>query len=173
MVPPSSTSSSPSDLLPCAAPTLAGSFLDAQPGHYIRRLQQIAVALFMEETADWGVTPVQFATLMAAHEYPGLDQRSLAALIRFDTSTIGGVIDRLEKRGLILRNAAAHDRRLRLLTVTPEGQALLDQVLPRVRTVQQRILAPLPAADQAQLLALIKRVVDAHGEALPPARDAD
>ncbi|NDF44842.1 MAG: MarR family transcriptional regulator, partial [Betaproteobacteria bacterium] len=35
------------------------------PGHYIRRLQQIAVGVFMEETQDFGVTPVQFAALNA------------------------------------------------------------------------------------------------------------
>jgi len=145
--------------------------LENLPGHYIRRLQQIAVALFMEETADSSITPVQFATLAAAYDQPGLDQRSLAAAIRFDTSTIGGVIDRLEKRGLIQRNAAPHDRRLRLLTVTPEGEALLAEVLPRVHAVQARILAPLDAAERPQFLALMRRVVDAHGDASLDARD--
>ncbi|HMW24620.1 MAG TPA: MarR family transcriptional regulator [Burkholderiaceae bacterium] len=145
--------------------------LENLPGHYIRRLQQIAVALFMDETADSGITPVQFATLAAAYDQPGLDQRSLAAAIRFDTSTIGGVIDRLEKRGLIQRNAAPHDRRLRLLTVTPEGEALLAGVLPRVHAVQERLLAPLEAAERPQFIALMRRVVDAHGEAALDARD--
>jgi DNA-binding MarR family transcriptional regulator len=144
--------------------------LENLPGHYIRRLQQIAVALFMDETAESGITPVQFATLAAAYDQPGLDQRSLAAAIRFDTSTIGGVIDRLEKRGLIQRNAAPHDRRLRLLTVTPEGEALLAAVLPRVQAVQARLLAPLDDADRAHFLALMRRVVEAHGESPLDAR---
>lgn len=138
--------------------------LENLPGHYIRRLQQIAVALFMEETADSGITPVQFATLAAAYDQPGLDQRSLAAAIRFDTSTIGGVIDRLEKRGLIQRNAAPHDRRLRLLTVTPDGEALLAEVLPRVHAVQERLLAPLNPAERPQFIGLMRRIVEAHGE---------
>ncbi|MCK6426203.1 MAG: MarR family winged helix-turn-helix transcriptional regulator [Burkholderiaceae bacterium] len=138
--------------------------LEDLPGHQIRRLQQIAVALFMDETADWGITPVQFATLEAARQQPGLDQRSLAAAIRFDTSTIGGVVDRLEKRGLIQRNAAPHDRRLRLLTVTPAGEQLLGEVTPRVLQVQQRLLGPLEAAEQAQFMALLRRLVQSHGE---------
>jgi DNA-binding MarR family transcriptional regulator len=149
---------------PSFPPPLASTVLDGLPGHYIRRLQQIGVALFMEETAESGITPVQFATLTAAHEQPGLDQRSLAAMICFDTSTIGGVIDRLEKRGLMLRNAAPHDRRLRLLTVTPAGEALLAEVTPRVQAVQQRLLAPLPPDEQAHFLRLLRSVVDAHGE---------
>ncbi|HQY09189.1 MAG: MarR family transcriptional regulator [Leptothrix sp. (in: Bacteria)] len=151
----------------------ATSFVNAQPGHYIRRLQQVAVALFMEETAEFGITPVQFATLMTAHEHPGLDQRSLAARISFDTSTIGGVIDRLEKRGLILRNAAPHDRRLRLLTVTEEGERLLEQALPRVRAAQQRILAPLAQAEQQDFLQQMQRVVEAHHDHVQGERDGD
>jgi DNA-binding MarR family transcriptional regulator len=151
----------------------ATSFVLAQPGHYIRRLQQVAVALFMEETAEFGITPVQFATLMTAHEHPGLDQRSLAARISFDTSTIGGVIDRLEKRGLILRNAAPHDRRLRLLTVTEEGERLLEQALPRVRAAQQRILAPLAQAEQQDFLQQMQRVVEAHHDHVQGERDGD
>lgn len=151
----------------------ATSFVLAQPGHYIRRLQQVAVALFMEETAEFGITPVQFATLMTAHEHPGLDQRSLAARISFDTSTIGGVIDRLEKRGLILRNAAPHDRRLRLLTVTEEGERLLEQALPRVRAAQQRILAPLAQAEQQDFLQQMQRVVEAHHDHVQGEGDGD
>lgn len=150
--------------LPSACAEPFESSLEALPGHQLRRLQQIAVALFMDETADWGITPVQFATLEAARQQPGLDQRSLAATIRFDTSTIGGVVDRLEKRGLIQRNAAPHDRRLRLLTVTPAGEQLLGEVTPRVRQVQQRLLGPLDPGEQAQFMMLLRRLVQSHGE---------
>ena len=90
--------------------------LENYPGYHIRRLQQIAVAVFMEETEEFGVTPVQYAALSAVLRQPGIDQRTLARNIGFDTSTIGSVIDRLEARGLMLRNANPTDRRVRLLT---------------------------------------------------------
>jgi DNA-binding MarR family transcriptional regulator len=136
--------------------------LEEQPGYYIRRLQQIAVAIFLEETQAHGITPVQYAALFAVHEQPGLDQRTLASSIGFDTSTIGGVIDRLERRGLIERQASPTDRRVRLLQVTPEGQALLAQVIPGMLKAQKRILAPLPVADREHFLAMLKTVVDAN-----------
>lgn len=136
--------------------------LEAQPGYYIRRLQQIAVAIFLEETQAQGITPVQYAALFATQQQPGLDQRTLAGSIGFDTSTIGGVIDRLEKRGLIERQASPTDRRVRLLQVTPAGQALLDEVIPAMLKAQQRILAPLPADQRPQFLAMLKTVVDAN-----------
>jgi len=136
--------------------------LEEQPGYYIRRLQQIAVAIFLEETEAHGVTPVQYAALHAAQRQPGLDQRTLAATIGFDTSTIGGVIDRLEKRGLIERLASPTDRRVRLLQVTPAGATLIDELVPDMLKAQQRILAPLPAADRPRFLAMLKTVVDGN-----------
>ncbi len=136
--------------------------LEEQPGYFIRRLQQIAVAIFLEETQSYGITPVQYAALCAALRQPGLDQRTLASTIGFDTSTIGGVVDRLERRGLIERQASATDRRVRLLHVTPAGKALLDDVIPAMLKAQQRILAPLPAAERPRFVAMLKTVVEAN-----------
>lgn len=138
--------------------------LDHLPGHHIRRLQQIAVALFLQETEATGITPVQYAALQAVHNSPGLDQRSLARSIGFDTSTIAGVIDRLEARGLVQRNTSAEDRRVRLLTLTDAGRQMLTQVLPGMQRAQARILAPLPAADQAVFMHMLRRLVDANNE---------
>ena len=136
--------------------------LENQPGYLIRRLQQIAVAIFLDETQGHGVTPVQYAALYAALRQPGLDQRSLAATIGFDTSTIGGVIDRLEKRGLIERQASPTDRRVRLLHVTPAGAALLDTLIPAMLAAQTRMLAPLPEAERTHFMALLKTAVEGN-----------
>ena len=65
--------------------------LDELPGHYIRRLHQIAVAIFLQETEAHGLTPVQFAALHQAAATPGVDQRTLARSIGLDTSTTAGV----------------------------------------------------------------------------------
>lgn len=137
--------------------------LEELPGHHIRRLQQIAVGIFMDEAADLNVTPVQFALLFATSNEPGLDQRTLASKIGFDTSTIGAVIDRLEARGLIQRNASPTDKRVRLMTLTKSGSALLDKVMPAMLRAQERMLAPLPKADQQRFMSMIKTVVEANG----------
>lgn len=129
--------------------------LNSLPGHDIRRLHQIAVALFMEETEPFGITPVQFAALQAVQNAPGTDQRTLARTIGFDTSTIAGVIDRLEARGLMLRSASAQDRRVRLLTLTPAGEQLLADVVPSMLRAQERILAPLPAQERGEFMRML------------------
>jgi len=146
-------------------PSPATVDLDALPGHLIRRLQQIAVGLFMEETADFDLTPVQFAALATVARTPGMDQRTLARTIGFDTSTIGGVIDRLERRALMQRQPSPDDRRVRRLHVTDDGAALLDRVMPAMHLAQQRMLAPLPAAERAQFLRMLTTLVTANNGA--------
>ena len=132
------------------------------PGHYIRRLQQIAVAIFLEETGIFGITPVQFAALDTVRRQPMLDQRTLARSIGFDTSTIAGVVDRLERRSLLVRNTSADDRRVRLLALTAAGEALLAAVRPATLKAQQRILEPLSPADQARFMAMLRVLVQAN-----------
>lgn len=139
--------------------------LEAQPGYYIRRLQQIAVGLFMEETDGFDLTPVQFAALATVQSQPGIDQRTLARTIGFDTSTIGGVIDRLEGRGLMQRAVTSDDRRVRRLSVTSAGATLLEGVVPHMLRAQQRILAPLPPAQRAEFMRMVEVLVQANNAA--------
>ena len=93
---------------------------------------------------------------------PGIDQRTLAATIAFDTSTIAGVIDRLEARGLLLRTVAPEDKRVRLLTLTRDGDKLLAAVGPGVLRAQERMLAPLRKAERAEFMRLLRMLVDAN-----------
>jgi MarR family transcriptional regulator, lower aerobic nicotinate degradation pathway regulator len=138
--------------------------LETLPGHYIRRLQQIAVAIFLQETEAHGVTPVQYAGLQAVRKSPGIDQRTLARSIGLDTSTVAGVIDRLESRGLMVRNSSPDDRRVRLLSLTAEGLALLEEIQPAMMRAQQRILEPLSKKDQHEFMRMIRSVVTANNE---------
>lgn len=138
--------------------------LDTLPGHYIRRMQQIAVALFLQETEDHGITPVQYASLQTIANTPAIDQRTLARSIGFDTSTIAGVVDRLEARGLVLRNASPDDKRVRLLTLTDQGHTLLRAAVPGMQRAQERMLAPLPKAERAEFMRMLRVLVEANNE---------
>jgi MarR family transcriptional regulator, lower aerobic nicotinate degradation pathway regulator len=138
--------------------------LDALPGYHIRRLQQIAVAVFLQETEAHGLTPVQYAAMQAVKNSPGFDQRTLAGTIGFDTSTIGGVIDRLEARGLLARSASPNDRRVRLLTLTDAGRALLEAAVPSMLRAQERMLAPLPKKERAEFMRMLRVLVTANNE---------
>ncbi|KQP36194.1 MarR family winged helix-turn-helix transcriptional regulator [Pseudorhodoferax sp. Leaf274] len=136
--------------------------LQSQPGHGIRRLQQIAFAVFMQEAASTGTTPVQYAVLQTLADQPGIDQRTLARAVSLDTSTIGGVVDRLEARALLARSLSPQDRRVRLLHLTAEGEALRLQLLPTMLSAQQRMLEPLSAAERQAFMEMLQRVVAHH-----------
>ena len=147
--------------------TLPSTPIDAQaleelPGFYIRRLQQIAVAIFLEETQDFGITPVQFAALTAIHREPGLAQRTLAGRIGFDTSTLGSGIDRREARGLVVRSNSPTDRRVRLLHLTDAGVTLLRDIDPSMRKAQLRMLAPLPPEQRLVFMDMRRTLLEAN-----------
>ena len=145
--------------------------LQALPGHNIRRLQQIAVAIFLQEAEPHGLTPVQYAALQAVANAPGTDQRTLAGGIGLDTSTVAGVVDRLEQRGLLQRSLSPQDRRVRLLSLTPEGHVIVRAVVPAMQRAQARVLAPLPVAQREQFLRMLQVLVSANNELSRAPRD--
>jgi DNA-binding MarR family transcriptional regulator len=134
--------------------------LHGKPGHLIRRSQQIAVSLFMEECAAHDITPIQYAVLSVLAARPGIDQSTLAGLAALDRATIGDVVARLARRRLLSRLPDTRDRRSRVLTLTPQGKRLLATAETAVRRTQSRILAPLSAAERKTFLALLAKLVD-------------
>lgn len=131
------------------------------PGHYVRRLQQLAVRLFAQHVAH-DITPVQFAALVAADEHPRLDQGRLSALIGYDRATIGGVIDRLEAKGWIERTPSAADRRANIVAITRTGRQRLQAVLPGVRSAQEAMLVALTPAERRRFKQLCNKVLRSH-----------
>jgi MarR family transcriptional regulator, temperature-dependent positive regulator of motility len=130
------------------------------PGHLIRRLNQISVALFTQRMAKVGLTltPVQYAVLSGIRAHPGVDQATLAGLVAYDRATLGKVIDRLESRALVRRTTSPSDRRAKALTLSDAGRALLDIADPHVRAVQPDILAGLDKAERADFLAMLSKI---------------
>lgn len=132
------------------------------PGHYIRRLQQVAVALFARRLDRYAVTPVQYAALAALLHNGASDQAALAALIGYDRATIGGVIDRLLTKRWVARAPSRADRRMKLVSLTAAGHALVRRVTPNVERLQDELMAPLTAAQRRQFERLCLRLLAAH-----------
>ena len=137
----------------------------AAPGYLFRRMQQIAVAIFVEECRAYDLTPVQYAALVAIHTHPGIDATRLSAVIAFDRSTLGNVVERLETKSFVERKPAREDRRVKLLYLTKPGAALLREIVQSVERAQARMLQPLKPADRKTLLALLTQLVDLNNEA--------
>ena len=123
-----------------------------QPGHLIRRAQQISVAMFVEALGG-DVTPVQYALLRMLQKRPGLDQVTLAQAVALDTSTTADIAARLEAKGWILREVLA--RRQRCLSLTPAGLAVLNRVAPALGAMNQALLSRLDADERLEFMRLL------------------
>ena len=135
-----------------------------KPGYLFRRMQQIAVSIFVEECRAFELTPVQYAALVAIRTHPGIDATRLSAVIAFDRSTLGNVIERLETKVLIERKPSREDKRVKLLHLTRTGAALLRDIVSSVDRAQARMLQPLKPADRKLLLSLLTQLVDLNNE---------
>lgn len=135
------------------------------PGHLIRRAHQRAVAIFMEETAGFEVTPVQFAILNALMDTPGEDQVTLAGRVAFDAATSGSVIGRLESKGWVRREPDTQDKRRKLLWVTPDGEQATLKMKRAVSRAQNRIVGGLTATEREQFLRLLGKLVQGAPDA--------
>src|SRR3954453_14666881 len=151
--------------MPSKPASLTMDAVYTKPGYLFRRMQQIAVAIFMEECRLFDLTPVQYAALVAIRTHRGIDATRLSAVIAFDRSTLGNVIERLESKAWVERKPSREDKRIKLLILTKAGETLLRAVMPSVDRAQARMLQPLKPVDRKALLALMTQLVDLNNEA--------
>lgn len=137
--------------------------LEDMPGHLVRRFQQIAVAVFHGEVGEAGfdLTPVQFAALESVRTHPGIDQMTLAGLIAYDRTTIGGVVDRLVQKGFLTRDVSDKDRRARVLNVSGEGLKALEDLRPAVEEAQKIMLSGLTEDEAGTFMHLLQKATTA------------
>ncbi len=132
------------------------------PGHLLRRCQQIAVGIFLDECREFELTPLQFAALATLARHGPSDQASLGRRAALDRTTAALVLRKLRQRGLVIRVAGARDRRSKHVGLSPAGEALLAAVAGSVERAQRRILKPLAPDEQQVLLGLLARLADAN-----------
>jgi DNA-binding MarR family transcriptional regulator len=128
-----------------------------RPGFMIRRVHQIAVSLFLEETGKLGVTNRQYGILFVLKHRRGIDQISVANLLGLDRSTTGMVLKKLEGDGLVDRSTGTHDRRRHSLQLTRSGERLLAQLVEPARRAQTRVLSAFTPREQTLFLGLLDK----------------
>ncbi|WP_308416681.1 alpha/beta fold hydrolase [Streptomyces sp. AJS327] len=124
--------------------------LTAAPGYLARRLYQAYLAAWLRHV-DGTLTGPQFAVLQITGAYPGTDQKTVAGVAALDTSTMADVARRLEARGLLARAPSPSDARRKLLRLTEEGHAALDDANRRARALDERLLQAFPASQRGEV----------------------
>ncbi len=132
-----------------------------RPGFLIRRAHQIAVSLFLEETAELGITTTQYGVMVILRARSDLDQVGVAGLVGIDRSTAGLVIAKLEEAGYVVREADPRDRRRKILVLTEQGHAVLDALAEPARRAKQRTLSVFTPRQAEMFIDLLDRLVTA------------
>jgi DNA-binding MarR family transcriptional regulator len=114
---------------------------------------QQANDMFSSRVLD--TTPRQLAVLIALDENEGISQQALSNRTGIDRSTLGQIVQRLTRRGLVGRSRSARDCRAYVVKLTNEGQHLLRQTEPLAAIIDQRVLSALPEGRRELFLTLL------------------
>jgi DNA-binding MarR family transcriptional regulator len=150
------SASSPTKSAP--SPTSRPYRIEEQVGYLLRRAHQRASAIFQVSIGDPNITPTQYSSMVKLNEYKELSQNLLGRLVGMDKATMQGVVRRLKERGLVDSRPDPGDARRTLLSLTTEGQRLVNKLLINGPAVSRETMKPLTAQEQRLLLDLLSKI---------------
>lgn len=115
--------------------------------------------LYRRLEAEHGLTRPEFITMFCLAHCPGLTAQDISRMTGRPKNSLSRAVNRLLARGLLTRRPSPADPRHALLELAPDGRALFDALMPLFREREAAMLAPLDAADLAQLEALLEKLV--------------
>ncbi len=127
-------------------------------GFHLRCAQVAVFQHFHRAVGPAQVSPPQLGALLLIEANPGISQSAIAEALRFDRSTLVQIADRLEGRGLVVREPSASDRRSHALKLTPAGAKLLAGLKAQVRAHEEEVGAVFDADERRVLIALLQRL---------------
>ena len=141
-----------------------GKPLQARPGFLIRRLHQIHVALFMEECAAESITPVQYSILTALEHMGTAEQIALSSAVGLDTTNVADVLARLERQRMVKRRMSPRDKRMKVVSLTETGRALLLRSDAGAARAHERTLAALSQTARARFMRDLAHLVEYNND---------
>lgn len=132
--------------------------IEKSVGFLLAKAYQRGCAIFKEEFEAYDLTPQQFGLLGFLWQQDGLTQAELSARSQIDRTTMGGLIDRLQKEGLVVRGIHPEDRRAYRICLTEKGKALQDELTPLAVAAQARMIAKLTPGEVDTLKELLEKI---------------
>jgi DNA-binding MarR family transcriptional regulator len=114
---------------------------------------------FLAVASEFELSPPQVRALAVLDPDRPVPMSELAEALHCDNSNVTGIVDRLEDRGLVERRSATHDRRVKMLAVTPRGAEVRERLAERLDEAPEP-LARLSLDDQRTLRAIMRRALD-------------
>jgi len=141
--------------------TDTGSDIKQPDQDVLRSLRRIihAVDRHSRLARQHGLTEPQAVCLSAVHRAGEINPGHLARSLSLSPPTVTGILDRLERRGLVRRERTARDKRQVTVCITPEGKRLLAEGPPSLQERFTRRLAGLPIPRQEDIAEALQEVV--------------
>ncbi|AAW88191.1 MarR family winged helix-turn-helix transcriptional regulator [Aliivibrio fischeri] len=130
-------------------------------GWMINVIANQASKRFETELKQHGLTVALWPTMMCLWEEEGVTQRDIAEKSKVENSTTTRTLDKLEKLGLVERQADPNSRRSFRIYLTDEGRALKETLLPIPIKVNKEILSSLDLNEQKEMIRLLQKMVAA------------
>ena len=122
---------------------------------------QMARCAMDARVSRYEVTPVQTHVLMYLHQHGGqVPQRELTEFLRAKPSTVNGVLDRMEEKGLARRSVIGEDARRRLITLTDKGREQQARLTESFLASEEAMVRGFTQEERDTLLRLLDRVVE-------------
>ena len=107
---------------------------------------------------EYGLNTRQFWALYHLDEQSGLSMVDLSKVLLTDKSNVTAIVDRLEAAHYVRRTTAAHDRRVFLLTLTPEGRKVRDYILQRHNSHIHNMFSSLPQKELKRFFVMLQTI---------------
>ncbi len=127
-------------------------------GFHLRRAQSANFRQFSKHLGHRNISPGQLGLLYKIQYNSGINQTTLAKEEGVERSTLGEVIDRLEKRKLVERRRDESDRRAYALYLTKNGENFLTEITPELYSAEQELRKKLTKKEQNKLLFLLRKL---------------
>lgn len=134
--------------------------LAQRSGHLLRRAHQRNVAIFLETTAEFKITPLHFAVLKALEELGPSTQRSISSHIAMEPSNTHPMLHRMKENGLVTIVSDEFDKRRSVIAMTDKGRSVLEQVLPYEIESENLLLEKLTDVQKETFLDLLAIVAE-------------
>lgn len=134
------------------------SFLESLLGYNARRAALAVIDVFLERMAPFGLKPVDFSVLSVVAHNPGITSRQLCSTLGILPPNLVGMVNTLDKRGLVLRRPHPRDGRAMGLHLTPAGQKLVRDAEQTAAALEAEVASRLSPAELRTLIGLLKKV---------------
>ena len=135
--------------------------IEKNHGYLLARAHQYFSFCLKEKLNKYKITPPQLGMLAFLWKNDGINQIQLGSRMNKDRTTISGIIDRLEKEGLVIRRKNPDDRRTHLIYLTPRAFDLKDELERLAAQANNEATVMLTKAEKEQLEKILRKILDA------------